>query len=337
MKRALVLALAVAATACDRCSEKVSLTEARVRFDARALTLGPTWVGDAVEETVVIRSDSKQAISVRLDVEGPFTVAPSGVELPAGGSAGLTVRFPAARAGTFTGRLLAAGLDAEVQLTGIAEALGTCTATSACSTSAFDKAARACVATPAADGTACAVSNACMQSGTCQAGACRETPRSCPAPADACQTAFCDLETLPLMYVAARDSGEVTEVNLSTFCAGRRFSPGLSPQALVVSGDGSELFVDRVDRAHHRRGDGRDRRLRARAVARRGAAVHDARDLGQRRPHRSRLAHRARVSQHRRHAPARRLLVERPRRRHHQRGRLGRSGAVTLGVAWPPA
>jgi len=195
MMRPLVLALAVCSFGCSRCSPKVTTTDATVRFEPRELTLGPTWVSDAVEETVVIKNDSKQKLSVRIDVEGPFEVTPKGVELPAGGTVELLVRFPATTAGTFTGKLLAAGLDAVLELEGIAEDLGTCTAAPTCMRAAFDKTTRACVSSALADGTSCPVANACMESGSCRAGSCVQTARSCPAPTDPCQTSFCDLQT----------------------------------------------------------------------------------------------------------------------------------------------
>lgn len=191
--RPLVLLLALSAAGC-RCADRVTQSDAQLRFDPTSLTLGPTWVGDAVEETVVLKNDSRHAVSVLLEVQGPFTADVPGLELPAGGAKPITLRFPATEAGMFFGKLVAIDVGAELDLVGIAEAVPSCSAASACRSSKFDKPSRACIQSLAADGTSCAVENPCMVAGACQAGGCVGIERTCPAATDPCQAAFCDAE-----------------------------------------------------------------------------------------------------------------------------------------------
>ena len=216
--RLLVLVLALSAVGC-RCSDRVQQSNAQLRFDPKSLTLGPTWVGDAVAETVVLRNDGRHALPVRLRVEGPFSADEQSVELAGGAAAPITVRFPATAAGMFFGRLIAVDLDTELELVGIAEDVPSCSGAGLCRSSAFDKSARACVETLATDGTACPVSDPCMSSGGCQAGACLQTPRACPAATDPCQASACDREVgCTFRAVADLTSCGVADCNGARVC-----------------------------------------------------------------------------------------------------------------------
>jgi DNA-binding beta-propeller fold protein YncE len=193
MKRALVPVLALFAAGCH-CSERISQSAARVRFEPRALTLGPTWVNEPVAESIVVKNDSRQKLTVRLAVAGPFTADTEELELPAGAAKDVTVRFPAEQPGMFVGKLIAVDLEAELELVGIAEAVPACAGVSACRASFFDKSTRACVESLSTDGIPCPVTDACAAAGACQAGRCISTPRACPGPADPCQVSACDPE-----------------------------------------------------------------------------------------------------------------------------------------------
>lgn len=191
--RALVLVLALSTAGCH-CASRLSQSTADLRFEPRSLSLGPTWVGEGVEETVVLKNNSKQPVTARLELQGPFTMDVDSVELQPGGAAPVTVRFPATEAGMVFGKLVAVDFGAELELIGIAELVPSCSAPSACRSSSFDKSERACVEALATDGTSCPVSDPCMSAGGCQAGSCIATPRACPGSSDPCQVAYCDSE-----------------------------------------------------------------------------------------------------------------------------------------------
>lgn len=193
---------------------------AALRADPLEVDFGNVYVGGVAERTVSLLNTGRRDLHVSWEgLEAPFEgEAP---ELLPAGETSLLLRFRPSAPGVAQMRLVARYDLEELALTvrGESSYVPDCPKPVSCQQARFDLAEGRCIESVLPDGTACDTNSVCVEGGTCQAGRCVGTPRSCdddnlctvdlcnavtgcehvpapPCPGDGrCQTGVCDPKT----------------------------------------------------------------------------------------------------------------------------------------------
>lgn len=154
-----------------------------------ALSFPPTYVGETAELELVISAESPWSKGVALLVDGPFTI--DRVRLPPGEQT-VKVTFAPSEHGRVDGMLYVhAGdyLGGRVPLAGNGRDPSQCVSENPCEVLTMNLESGLCEAARRPDGTGCETN--CTLEGTCQAGTCVGTARSCED-GNACTLDYCD-------------------------------------------------------------------------------------------------------------------------------------------------
>ncbi len=162
-----------------RCNSGLGNVELGFRVSGDTVDFGRVLEGAQVLRTVTLFSESRADQEVGVSTEGPFAAAGS-VTVPAGGTAEVAVTFTAGSAREEGALLLSArGDSVRVPLVGEGVRPLPCVPSGPCRVSRFDLETSQCIETDAVEGARCTPSDECLENGTCRAGQCLGTPRSC--------------------------------------------------------------------------------------------------------------------------------------------------------------
>lgn len=199
--------------------EVVDPVELGFRVQPSSLDFGRVLEGDRKTLSVTLTATTRVPETISVTTTTSFSSVAE-VELPGGGEVPLEVSFFAGNVevdGTL--RLTVGDQSTEIPLHGIGVRPPVCTPSKECVTSTYDLERDQCIETPLPDGTECQPSSVCLTGGQCHGGECLGVPRSCddgnpctddacqedagcfnpphvcPAPAEPCQVATCDVHT----------------------------------------------------------------------------------------------------------------------------------------------
>jgi hypothetical protein len=156
------------------------------------LDFGRVLEGDTARRSVTVVGTGRASVTVSASVRGgPFSLVEAEVSVPGASSVSLEVLFAAGDApaeGTLV--LSAGGRTVEVALRGQGVRPLVCVPSAPCRQSRFELEPGVCVESESPDGAACIPGSRCQENGSCQAGACVGSPRTCddgnPCTRDAC-------------------------------------------------------------------------------------------------------------------------------------------------------
>lgn len=207
----------LALTPACRCGPAVTSVEGELVVEPEGLVFAETWVGFPSTKTLTLTSRTRAPVEVTLEASpSVFSVEPASLTVGGGASVDVVVRFAPEAPGDAVG-LVRVG-ERSVPLSGRGVSPPDCRGGRQCVTSAFSPDAGGCVDVPVPAGTACTSSNVCLTATQCLGGECVGQPvpcddanactldvcdgsgcvhraLDCPAPADPCQVAACDVGT----------------------------------------------------------------------------------------------------------------------------------------------
>lgn len=180
--------LALAFLACSE--SEIRQTEARVVVTSDRLSFGPLLVGATATRSVDVRNQGTGPASIVVEVEPPFSVAPTALTLRGGETRQLSFQFAPQMLGTQEGvaTLRWGNGEAEVSLDGEAVEGRHCEPAGPCATVYFEPGS-GCVEEWLEDGTPC--EDACLEGAVCKRGRCEGKEIDCDD-GDPCTFDRCD-------------------------------------------------------------------------------------------------------------------------------------------------